>query len=176
MWTRTHFLQTARLQLPVRPPPVCLESQEESRNKVTSTAPCPYLPRVHTGVCRALPNTAIHTQRFPCVYKQAWQRSVIHAQASHSLLPFHLTEFCWKGFSFAGSSGFRPAWSLSWGHNPYCLLKHSPCCCLVAQSCPTLCDPMDCSAPDFPVLYLPELYENSWPLIPYPSANKSVAF
>ena len=24
------------------------------------------------------------------------------------------------------------------------------CCCSVAQSCPTLCDPMDCSTPDFP--------------------------
>ena len=27
------------------------------------------------------------------------------------------------------------------------------CCCSVAQSCPTLCDPMDCSTPGFPVLY-----------------------
>ena len=25
------------------------------------------------------------------------------------------------------------------------------CCCSVAQSCPTLCDPMDCSVPGFPV-------------------------
>ena len=25
------------------------------------------------------------------------------------------------------------------------------CCCSVAQSCPTLCDPMDCSTPGFPV-------------------------
>ena len=31
------------------------------------------------------------------------------------------------------------------------------CFCLVTQSCPTLCDPMDCSMPDFPVLHrLPE--------------------
>ena len=30
-------------------------------------------------------------------------------------------------------------------------------CCSVAQSCPTLCDPMDCSMPGFPVLHhLPE--------------------
>ena len=30
-------------------------------------------------------------------------------------------------------------------------------CCSVAQSCPTSCDPMDCSMPGFPVLhYLPE--------------------
>ena len=27
------------------------------------------------------------------------------------------------------------------------------CCCLVAQSCPTLCDPMDCSTPGFLVLH-----------------------
>ena len=31
-------------------------------------------------------------------------------------------------------------------------------CCWVTQSCPTLCDPMDCSTPGFPVLHhLPEL-------------------
>ena len=31
------------------------------------------------------------------------------------------------------------------------------CCCSVAKSCPTLCDPMDCSTPGLPVLhYLPE--------------------
>ena len=30
-------------------------------------------------------------------------------------------------------------------------------CCSVAQSCPALCDPMDCSKPDFPIFYhLPE--------------------
>ena len=26
-------------------------------------------------------------------------------------------------------------------------------CCSVAQSCPTLCDPMDCNTPGFPVLH-----------------------
>ena len=32
------------------------------------------------------------------------------------------------------------------------------CCCSVTQSCPTLCDPMDCSTPGLPVLhYLLEL-------------------
>ena len=32
------------------------------------------------------------------------------------------------------------------------------CCYLVAQLCPTFCDPMDCSTPGFPVLHhLPEL-------------------
>ena len=31
------------------------------------------------------------------------------------------------------------------------------CCCSVAKSCPTLCDPMECNTPVFPVLHcLPE--------------------
>ena len=34
------------------------------------------------------------------------------------------------------------------------------CCCSVAQLCPTLCDPMDCSTPGFPVLhYLPRFVQ-----------------
>ena len=33
-------------------------------------------------------------------------------------------------------------------------------CCSVTQSCPTLCDPMDCSTPGFPVLHhLPEFVQ-----------------
>ena len=37
------------------------------------------------------------------------------------------------------------------------LRSHKPCCCSVAKSCSTLCYPMDCSMPGFPVLhYLPE--------------------
>ena len=34
---------------------------------------------------------------------------------------------------------------------------HAICCCSVAQLCPTLCDPLDCSSPGFPVFHrLPE--------------------
>ena len=36
-------------------------------------------------------------------------------------------------------------------------LRVCRCCCSVTKSCPTLCDPMDCSTPGFPVLHcLPE--------------------
>ena len=39
------------------------------------------------------------------------------------------------------------------------------CCCSVAQSCPTLCNPMECSMPGFPVLPLsPQICSNSCPL------------
>ena len=34
-----------------------------------------------------------------------------------------------------------------------CPLMGCCCCCSVTQSCPTFCDPMDCSTPDFPVLH-----------------------
>ena len=42
---------------------------------------------------------------------------------------------------------------LNWHlHNLRCV-----CCYLVVQLCPTLCDPMDCNMPGFPVIrYLPE--------------------
>ena len=44
--------------------------------------------------------------------------------------------------------------------------KHYPCCCCsAAKSCPTCCNPMDCSTPCFPVLhYLPEFCSDSCPL------------
>ena len=56
------------------------------------------------------------------------------------------------------------------------------CCCSVAQSCPTLCDPMDCSTPGLPgPHHLPEFaqihvhcigdaIQPSHPLTPSPSA------
>ena len=30
-------------------------------------------------------------------------------------------------------------------------------CCLVAKSCPTLCNPLDCSTPGFPVLHISQI-------------------
>ena len=33
------------------------------------------------------------------------------------------------------------------------VLEEGCCCCSVAQPCLTLCDPMDCSTPGFPVLH-----------------------
>ena len=46
------------------------------------------------------------------------------------------------------------------GKNGYgsCLCYNVYCCCSVVKLCPPLCDPTDCSMPDFPVLhYLPNL-------------------
>ena len=42
----------------------------------------------------------------------------------------------------------------------------SYCCCSVARSCPTLCEPMDWSMPGFPVLhYLPEFAQTHVPWV-----------
>ena len=55
--------------------------------------------------------------------------------------------------------------------------KKYGCCCSVAQSCPTLCYPMDCSMPGFPVLHqLPELAQThvhwvSDAIQPFPSVG-----
>ena len=40
------------------------------------------------------------------------------------------------------------------------ITRKTICCCLVIQLCPTLCGPMDCSTPGFPVHHqLPELVQ-----------------
>ena len=45
---------------------------------------------------------------------------------------------------------------------------------MVTQSCPTLCDPMDCSTPGFPVDHqLPELTQISSPIVPFSSGLQS---
>ena len=42
-------------------------------------------------------------------------------------------------------------------HNKWPETRWLCCCCSVTQSCVTLCDPMNCSTPGFPILhYLPE--------------------
>ena len=53
-----------------------------------------------------------------------------------------------------------------------------PCCCSVAKSCPTFCDPMDGSKPGFPVLhYLPEFAQTHihWVAECHPTISSSIA-
>ena len=59
------------------------------------------------------------------------------------------------------------------------------CCCLVTKSCLTLCDPMDCSTPGFPVLpcllefaqthvhWVGDAIQLSYPLLPFSSCSQS---
>ena len=49
------------------------------------------------------------------------------------------------------------------------------CCCSVTQLCPTLCNPMDCSTPGFPVLHhLPEFTQTQVCWIEMPSNQLSL--
>ena len=68
--------------------------------------------------------------------------------------------------NLAGCNGFLPLWLCIFGRvEEGCFLciknvsaQNNSCCCSVSQPYPTLCDPMDCSTPDFPILHhLPEL-------------------
>ena len=55
---------------------------------------------------------------------------------------------------------FFPSWAIHWGNHFLCwsLKKEAQSVSSVAQSCPTLCDPMDSSTPSFPAHHqLPEL-------------------
>ena len=65
-------------------------------------------------------------------------------QADLTLLDFALLHFSNAAFFQHKSKACgKPMWSES---------ISAFCCCLVAQLCLTLCDPMDCSMPGFPVL------------------------
>ena len=50
-------------------------------------------------------------------------------------------------------------------------------CCSYAKLCPTLCNPMDCSSPGFPVLHYPRVCSNSCLLSRwcYPTISSNVA-
>ena len=85
-----------------------------------------------------------------------------------SLVPLPFLKPAWT----AGSSWFTYCWSLAWRILSITLLAyvcihialyvcmciryvHIHCCCSVPQSCPNICNPMDCSTPDFPLLQSP---------------------
>ena len=60
-------------------------------------------------------------------------------------------------FSIMVSSGYIPNNGINGSYGsfiPFFFFEESPsCCCSVTQQCLSLCDPMDCSLPDFPVLH-----------------------
>ena len=82
-----------------------------------------------------------------------------HPTISSSVVPFssRLPSFPVSGsfpmsqFFASDGNGNKPEPGLAWALG-YFDLEISACCCSVAQSWPTLWDPMRCSTPGFPVL------------------------
>ena len=75
---------------------------------------------------------------------------VSDAQQNESAICVHIRPLFWISFPFRSA--------LSTELSALCCSVNSHCCCSVAQSCLTLCDPMDCSMPGLPVhQQLPEL-------------------
>ena len=80
----------------------------------------------------------------------------------------HYVVGCWtcfsegqgEGFLIYGLDTFTDTIKLKqWRQTPWALQSpaHFFCCCSVPKMCPTLCSPMDCSTPGFPVFhYLPQ--------------------
>ena len=77
-----------------------------------------------------------------------------------------LPPFMWLSMlPSSGSTTFPNPWMDTWAvspsgsSEPVCAVQFSS----VSQSCPTLCAPMDCSTPGFPVHHqLPELTQTPW--------------
>ena len=62
-------------------------------------------------------------------------------------------------------------------NRPKQITKTSSCCCSVAWLCLTLCDPMDCSTPGFPVLHhLPKLTQTHVHWVGMPSNHLVIPF
>ena len=81
----------------------------------------------------------------------------------------------WQTLSFGAPKLLQMVTELSWNFSPYYLFNYllpfSPLLywvqfSSVAQSCPTLCDPMDCSIPGLLVHHELPVYSNSSPLSP----------
>ena len=53
----------------------------------------------------------------------------------------------WRNQGFKRLSSFQMLFGFKIGRNPQLFLKFGLFLCVCAQSCPTLCDPMDCSPP-----------------------------
>ena len=77
--------------------------------------------------------------------------SMLLSQFSHSLPPSSAPPTSLLSMS---ASPLLPCKHVHHNHLP----RFHVCCCLVTPSCLTLCDPMDCGTPCFPILHhLPEL-------------------
>ena len=73
----------------------------------------------------------------------------VYKSVSLSLYQEEDYQISWNSYRWR-KQGLKSAWNLT----TVCYALPDCCCCYsVAQLCPTLCNPMDCSTPGFPVLH-----------------------
>ena len=76
-------------------------------------------------------------------------------QFSIYIVGLYLLSFCWGDLQFCSGESLICTFVFLYCH---CLALVQGCCCSVAQLCPTLCNPMNCSTPGLPVPHhLPDL-------------------
>ena len=131
----------------------------------------------------------IKLQYFPKCISQGTNTNLQYAPWKMSPIIQKLYEDCYILYSPSWSFCFIVLETITLGN--VCVYKLLwlfvlACCCSVAQLCPTLCDPMDCSTPHFPVIHhLPELAQThvyrvsddiqpSRPAIPFSSCLQSL--
>ena len=87
----------------------------------------------------------------------AWHTAGGSGQStSAGLISFCLTDGRWAGVFFWIIATPRTTTDFFFFTNVFVTII---CCCSVAELCPALCNPMNCSTPVFPVVYyLPDLY------------------
>ena len=76
----------------------------------------------------------------------------------HSLIFLHAKFHLQMHFPGKSTHNNRQKWERGGKWSLHC------CCCSVAKLCLTLCDPMNCSTPGFPVLHYLPVWSNSCPL------------
>ena len=82
------------------------------------------------------------------VYLGSFQVLVVMNKAIINIINIHVQDFVWKFFTPLGK--YQSKYQGWYGKNMFQFSS-------VTQSCPTLCDPMNCSMPDLPILHqLPE--------------------
>ena len=77
-------------------------------------------------------------------------------------------EDCWVQSPYI----YVPYWGMTWSRSLHLSRPVSPCVhvCLVAQSCSTLCDPMDCSPPGSSIHGILQARILGWSAIPFSRA------
>ena len=100
-----------------------------------------------------------------------WARLIHFVAFPHQVGIIHL--MCVRGLQHGDGKYVEQAWRLPFqpDSDPAPILQATTCCCSVAQSCPTLCEPMDCSPPGPSVHGILQARTLEWVAIHFPRGS-----